>query len=103
MKEGRKFLSIMEAIERVTSRRVSPATCHRWISTGLNGIVLESWMLGGRRFTTVEAVQRFVEARSERQCTSVAAAAAPPKYKNIAEIMKALNKKLDGSKKEVAK
>ena len=36
------------------------ATVWRWILHGLNGIRLESVKVGGRRFTSEEAIQRFI-------------------------------------------
>lgn len=43
---------------------VSLQTVYRWIHVGIRGIRLESYLRGGRRFTTTEAVARFVEATS---------------------------------------
>lgn len=41
---------------------VSLPTIGRWFGRGVAGVRLESFRLGGRRFTTVEALERFVEA-----------------------------------------
>ena len=38
-----------------------PMTARVWARTGANGVVLESFKIGGRRFTTVEAIARFRE------------------------------------------
>lgn len=38
------------------------ATCWRFIQKGIRGIRLESVLCGGKRFTSLEALQRFVEA-----------------------------------------
>jgi len=40
------------------------ATVWRWAVHGVRGLKLESVVIGGRRFTTAEAVERFVHALS---------------------------------------
>jgi hypothetical protein len=40
---------------------VTPGTVWRWLLTGLNGHRLESVLLGGRRFTSREALNRWLE------------------------------------------
>lgn len=40
-------------------RVVPHGTLHRWTTKGCRGIVLETLHLGGRRYTSTEAVQRF--------------------------------------------
>lgn len=37
------------------------STLHRWANEGLGGVRLEAFKLGGRRFTTLEALHRFFE------------------------------------------
>jgi hypothetical protein len=37
------------------------STCHRHRLRGVGGIRLETVRIGGRRFTSVEAIRRFVE------------------------------------------
>jgi len=41
---------------------VTIPTIWRWRQRGIRGIRLETYMLGGRRFTTQEAHRRFVDA-----------------------------------------
>ena len=36
------------------------STLYRWIRSGCGGVYLETLLVGGRRFTTQEALQRFV-------------------------------------------
>ncbi len=38
------------------------ATLHRWRLRGVRGVRLETVLVGGRRFTTQEALQRFFSA-----------------------------------------
>lgn len=40
------------------------ATIGRWCQRGIRSVVLESYLLGGRRYTTRQALTRFVERRS---------------------------------------
>ncbi|QDT74837.1 DUF1580 domain-containing protein [Lacipirellula limnantheis] len=51
---------------------VSVPTPWRWSNRGVKGVVLETFSIGGRRYTTQEAFQRFVE-RSTAAATGVTA------------------------------
>ena len=55
------LLTISQARQRYPSRP-SLATMHRWMSRGARGVVLESVLVGGRRYTSKEALRRFHEA-----------------------------------------
>lgn len=46
-------------------KRVSPRSVRRWTYVGLRGVILESVKVGGRRFTTEEAVHRFLSRLNE--------------------------------------
>ncbi|HHK40949.1 MAG TPA: DUF1580 domain-containing protein [Planctomycetaceae bacterium] len=46
--------------------RLSPATVARWMTKGRRGVVLESVLLGGRRWTTRSALAVFLEAVNRR-------------------------------------
>jgi hypothetical protein len=41
--------------------RPHPSTFWRWHRRGVRGIRLEAVVIGGRRYTSVEAIQRFVQ------------------------------------------
>lgn len=43
---------------------VSPTTVWRWTTRGVSGHVLESFNVGGKRFTTEEAFQRWIIAQN---------------------------------------
>jgi hypothetical protein len=43
---------------------VHPSTVHRWCSRGAGGVRLETAKVGGRRITSLEAFQRWVDQRS---------------------------------------
>ena len=45
-------------------KKVHSSTVYRWATKGARGRVLESVMVGGIRYTTVEAVRRFLTANS---------------------------------------
>lgn len=59
------YLPLVEAVRAATGRQVHLSTVLRWCSRGARGRVLSSWMVGGRRMTTVEAVNAFIAAASE--------------------------------------
>ncbi len=40
--------------------RPSIRTVRRWAGRGVRGALLESWLIGGRRFTSAEALDRFL-------------------------------------------
>lgn len=45
----------------------SPQTIYRWANTGLRGISLETVYVGGARFTSRQAITRFLEAINKRK------------------------------------
>ena len=45
-------------------KRVHYSTVYRWATKGARGRVLATVMVGGVRFTTVEAIARFLESKS---------------------------------------
>lgn len=46
-----------------------PVTLARWASAGVNGVVLESFKVGGSRMTSVEACERFIQRLSGKTPT----------------------------------
>jgi hypothetical protein len=67
-----KVVHISEAPQHIPGRP-SLATVWRWVLHGTRAGKLESILIGGRRFTSLEAIQRFAE-----QSTSVADGDTPP-------------------------
>src|SRR5689334_2833641 len=61
-------------------RLVHLSTIYRWVTVGSRGVKLQTWLVGGARYTSSEALRQFVEnltaARDGRVPTPVAAAAA---------------------------
>jgi hypothetical protein len=45
-------------------RPIHPATWHRWAGHGCRGVRLETLQVGGARYTSLAAIQRFFEALS---------------------------------------
>lgn len=52
---------------RRADKRLNQATVWRWTSRGSRGILLEAVTIGGSRYTSLEAVARFVERLSGDQ------------------------------------
>jgi len=50
---------------RTGGRRPNVSTLHRWALRGCRGILLETVCVGHIRFTSVEAVQRFLHAKPQ--------------------------------------
>ena len=46
------------------NRRVSLATLHRWRQRGVRGVKLETVLIGGLRYTSREAIARFIAAQN---------------------------------------
>ena len=57
-----QYQPLVDAIYEATGRRPHLTTALRWCLKGTSGIKLESWKVGGRRVTTVDAVEAFVAA-----------------------------------------
>ena len=45
-------------------RRLSLATLHRWRLNGVRGVKLETVLIGGLRYTSREAIDRFIKAQN---------------------------------------
>ena len=52
---------------RPTGKRVHISACYRWTSRGLQGVRLETLKVGGTRYTSIEALQRFAERTSSAE------------------------------------
>jgi len=50
---------------RHNGKRVHPSTVYRWTKIGVRGIRLECVGIGGRTYTSIEAIQRFGECLGE--------------------------------------
>ena len=71
-------LPLVDAIQRATGRRVNLSTALRWCqSHNRYGNRLQSWLIGGRRVTSVESVHRYNESNTAAADRHQCAAAAP--------------------------
>ena len=55
------FSKIPAWCEKYIGHRVNRSTVHRWRLRGARGNKLETVLIGGRRYTSVEAILRFFE------------------------------------------
>lgn len=63
---GERSLPLVQAIKQVTGRHVHLSTALRWCqSRNRYSNRLESWLVGGRRVTSVEAIRRYIEANTQ--------------------------------------
>lgn len=62
-------LHLIDAVNRVTGTRPAYPTLWRWCKKGVAGIKLEYVLVGGRLYTSIEAVRRFVAATTEQHAT----------------------------------
>jgi hypothetical protein len=58
-------------------------TLTRWTTHGIRGVVLESYFIGSRRFTTEQAIQRFIMRVTERRSIETGAACVTAKVGEI--------------------
>lgn len=54
-----QFSRVPDWCQSFLGHRVNRSTCHRWRTRGARGVQLESFMAGGRRYTSIEALLRF--------------------------------------------
>jgi hypothetical protein len=55
------LVSLSELSHRLPGRP-NLSTLHRWRQRGIHGVTLETILIGGKRFCSLEAAQRFVDA-----------------------------------------
>jgi len=55
-------LITMKQARELIPHHPAPSTLVRWHTTGYKGVRLETVMVGGRRYTTKEALQEFADA-----------------------------------------
>ena len=49
---------------RIAGGHVHHATIYRWASRGLDGVVLETRLIGAIRFTSIKALMEFIDKRN---------------------------------------
>lgn len=66
--KSEKLVPVLDAVNfvpRPGGRPLHISTLYRWINTGVRGVRLESVVLGGGRYTSREAVERFCRGTTE--------------------------------------
>ena len=70
-----EVFGLAEATRRLPRRsnrkRIHVSTLYRWSLTGCQGVKLETVRIGGQKFTSAGALQRFSEALSESEGSGV--------------------------------
>ena len=72
-----EYLTLPDAVERVTGRRPHLSTSWRWATRGCKGIRLQTVCVGVKRLTTIEWVQSFIQALTEQRNAEQLAPAPP--------------------------
>lgn len=62
------------------------ATLYRWMSRGVRGIRLRTFLVGGRRYTSREALDEFINAASQVGKQSGEVTTVPTKKVNLAKV-----------------
>jgi hypothetical protein len=78
------LIPIAEAVKELPVRNVSRACLERWMRQGVNGTVLESVRIANRRYTSKEALRRFI-IRSQTPQPQAAPAFSAMSKKELAE------------------
>jgi hypothetical protein len=74
--------------------RIHRETLRRWHRRGRRGVRLEALVVGNRICTSIEAVQRFLEAVSTRPSSSLPRSL-PPAMRSCAEVKRATRKAME--------
>jgi hypothetical protein len=59
--ESEELISFAEAAKHVPPNGVDRATISRWARWGVNKVVLEATKIGGRRYTSLAALEQFLD------------------------------------------
>ncbi|CAD71583.1 hypothetical protein RB443 [Rhodopirellula baltica SH 1] len=75
--EENKSRPLLSAIELENGLRPHPSTATRWcLEPNRHGNVLKSWLIGGRRMTSIAAVKEYNAANNQQSMASDSTAAA---------------------------
>lgn len=64
------LVKLVLAGKQIPGGGVSPGCIERWIRKGVRGVVLEVCRIGNTRYTSKEAIQRFLEAINQEPETA---------------------------------
>lgn len=56
-----RYIPLAEACHMFPNGRVSRASLERWWRTGVRGAVLQTYLVGHRRYTTLASIKQFIE------------------------------------------
>ncbi len=91
---GEKLVPAYDAIEDRLNFRVSAATFHRWRLAGVRGHRFPFLKIGGRLVTSLEAVDRWVQATNPDAASTSTTSTSPKMAKRNAATDKKLEKML---------
>lgn len=77
------LLTLAEAAKAFPGRSVSLQTLHRYRLHGVRGVKLETLLIGGARFTSREAIQRFIVAQNAADTSDAAAVSTKQRQRQI--------------------
>ena len=60
-KQTLAFITLSDAAKSLPGRPHT-SSLYRWHRKGVRGIKLETWLVGGRRYTTLDALEQFIAA-----------------------------------------
>ena len=60
---GKRYIPISEACTAFPHGKVSRASLERWWRHGVRGAVLQTYVIGHRRFTTLRDIREFIAAQ----------------------------------------
>ncbi|MGP1346171.1 MAG: DUF1580 domain-containing protein [Phycisphaerales bacterium] len=66
---------------RPSGKRVHISAVYRWISRGVRGVRLETIAIGGTRYTSIEAIERFSARLDDPTPWQPSTAVAPPRQR----------------------
>ncbi len=69
--ENEAVITLSDACRLFPPAGVSPATMARWIQRGVRGVKLATFVIGGRRLTSREAVSRFIAAQNVEESVAL--------------------------------
>jgi hypothetical protein len=91
-------LSLPDAADylgKLTGRKPHVSTLWRWCLRGCKGVRLDSLCIGGKRFVTATAIERFIEASTasraappEQPCDAATTAPPPPGKGMLSHVMR---------------
>ena len=55
------MISLVEAARSLPGRPHA-SSLYRWCRKGVRGVKLQTWLVGGRRYTTIAALEQFIAA-----------------------------------------